>query len=622
MCGIIGFCGKGDPIPILLQGLKSLEYRGYDSAGVAVFDGKESMIEKSAGKIGILAEKLKTHPSYPPDSLLCGIGHTRWATHGAPCDVNSHPHTAASIALVHNGIIENYGDIQKMLMSKGYEFVSDTDTEVAAKLFDWHYRLSRSPLRAVFDASREMRGSFAFGIIFYDYPQTIFAIRRDSPLILAHCGDSSYIASDITAILDRTHEYVRLDEDICAVVHPDVIDYFDSTGKKINCKTEKVDWNFDEAQRGGFKHFMLKEIYESPDSIRRTVSPRIHEGFPDFGIPKLDGTYLIKRIKAGGMIHIVACGTAMHAGLIGKYLIEKYAGVRVSVEIASEFRYREPVISKNDTVILLSQSGETADTLAGLRYAKGRGIYTLAIVNVPGSTVAREADDVLYTMAGPEIAVASTKAYHVQCALLCLIAVKLGTGLKYISEDTAKGICARFEHEIPEAVRNVINSSERIRELASKIKGKEHIFYIGRGVDFQLCVEGSLKLKEISYIHSEAYAAGELKHGTISLVTDGVPVIALVTDPALYEKTLSGIREVKSRGAFVTAFISEAILSAENKRGNAVPADEILGIPAVGDSMTLFPAVTAFQLLAYHVSDLLGLDVDKPRNLAKSVTVE
>ena len=611
MCGIIGYTGKCKSVPILIEGLKTLEYRGYDSAGVSVCDGKDTATVKAKGRLSVLEEKLGSGEEL---TGTCGIGHTRWATHGEPSDTNSHPHSAEHLTMVHNGIIENYAEIGEMLRGAGYSFVSETDTERAAKLLDMFYAKSHDPLEAIFSACKVIRGSYAFGIMFHDIPEKIFSIRKDSPLIVAHQPDNgSFIASDIPAILKYTRSYFRLEEGIIAEISKDSVKFYNDKYEAVSQTPEEVDWNVDQAQKGGYPHFMLKEIYEEPEALRKTLEPRIHDGLPYFGIDKLDGEFLSRFTG----IHIVACGTAMHAGLIGKAIIEKLARVPVNVEIASEFRYRDPILRPDDLVILLSQSGETADTLAALRHAKAQGIYTLAIVNVIGSSVAREADSVLYTWAGPEIAVASTKAYSVQCSLLYLLAIRMALANGKMKEDEAKSICSAMLRDIPAIISEVLKLDRTIYGYATRIVNAEHVFYIGRDIDWALCTEGSLKLKEISYIHSESYAAGELKHGTISLITDGVPVIALMTASKVCEKTISGIREVKSRGALVIALASKSLAEKYD-----IPHDELLLIPEIDELLMPFPAVTVLQLLAYHVSALKGLDVDKPRNLAKSVTVE
>ncbi len=609
MCGIIGYTGSECAAPILVDGLRALEYRGYDSAGVALSADKSITAIKSKGRIDLLEQKLKTHDL--PDSR-CGIGHTRWATHGEPSDVNAHPHVADSLALVHNGIIENYAVIENRLKLSGYEFLSQTDTEAAAYLIDFYYKLSRDPIGSLYAACDELRGSFAFGVIFADIPDKIYAVRRDSPLIVAVTDGCGLIASDVTAILSHTNRYYRIDEGIVAVVGKGEVEFFDRAKKPVVQKEEQVDWNVSRAQKSGFPHFMLKEIFEEPEAIRKTVTPRLDGGIPFFGADAPSA----EQLASYDRIHVVACGTAMHAGLIGKALFEKLARIPVNVEIASEFRYRDPILEKNDLVILLSQSGETADTLAALRHAKSRGIATLAIVNVIGSSVAREADSVIYTLAGPEIAVASTKAYSVQCAILLLLAVSAALGKKTLSADDAMALCSALVEGVPAEVSAVLEQSDEIRKIARRYTGCENLFYIGRGIDCQLCTEGSLKLKEISYIHSEAYAAGELKHGTISLITEGVPVIALITERSLCEKVISAIREVKSRGARVLCIIADDIAD-----DFSIPCDDMIRFSAES-ALSLFAAATVLQLFAYHAAALRGLDVDKPRNLAKSVTVE
>ena len=615
MCGIIGYTGEDQALPVLIKGLRALEYRGYDSAGVALYGGDGITTVKAKGRIDLLEEKLKISPPHPS---LCGIGHTRWATHGAPSDLNAHPHSTENLSLVHNGIIENYAEVEAMLKGFGYTFVSETDTEAAAKLVDHFYKITCDPVKSVFSATGFLRGSFAFGAIFRDVPGRIYAVRRDSPLIVARCNHGSLIASDIPAILPYTKKYFRLPENTVAVIDEKSAEFFGRDGKKLSLPEETVDWSVSEAQKSGYPHFMLKEICEEPEALRKTVGSRLVDSLPDF-------KDIIDRIPE--RIHIVACGTAMHAGLIGKTLIEMFARVPTEVCIASEFRYRDPILHGNELVLLLSQSGETADTLAALRHAKAAGVPTLAIVNVIGSSVAREADRVLYTLAGPEIAVASTKAYSVQCACLALMAIDLALKNGRMTEKEARGLTETLLTSVPEAVGKVIGMSEKIKVLADEFTDTEHLFYIGRGIDCDLCAEGSLKLKEISYIHSEAYAAGELKHGTISLVTDRVPVVAVMTDRSLAGKTLSGVREVKSRGAHLLVLTTDGV---KESLGAPIPCDKTITVPEIGCEdcpylarlLTLFPAVTALQLFAYHAAADRGLDVDKPRNLAKSVTVE
>lgn len=610
MCGIIGYTGAKEAVKLLLDGLETLEYRGYDSAGVALHTPSGIRTIKSKGKLAVLAEKLRDVGQI---SSTCGIGHTRWATHGEPSDCNSHPHFTENLALVHNGIIENYAEIAVMLEANGYNFLSETDTEVAAKLIDMLYLKYNNPLKAIFEATEIFRGSYAFGIIFANIPDTIYSIRKDSPLIVAKGADGGLIASDVPAILAHTKEYYRLEEGIVAKITKDDIRFYKNDLSETGQKTEKIDWNVEQAKKGGYPHFMIKEIHEEPESVRKTLMPRIQNGLPFFDVEALD-TDFINRFKA---IHIVACGTAMHAGLVGKNIIEKLARVAVTVEVASEFRYRNPILEKDDLVILLSQSGETADTLAALRHAKKNGIYTLAIVNVIGASVAREADSVIYTWAGPEIAVASTKAYTVQCALLYLFAIRLAVAKSKISDDKAKVLCEEMLTEVPKTIEAALLSENDVMNCAKNFVTAEHLFFIGRDIDHSIAVEASLKLKEISYIHSEAYAAGELKHGTISLITDGTPVIAITTQSNICEKTISGIREVKARGAYVLSVCTETLAKKYN-----IPCDVMIIVPDTKEELELFPAITLLQLFAYSVSYAKGLNVDKPRNLAKSVTVE
>ena len=611
MCGIIGYTGSAPALPVLLEGLKVLEYRGYDSAGIAVSDETGTIrIVKRQGRISQLEEALGGK-----DGLLgsCGIGHTRWATHGSPSDVNAHPHATKHLALVHNGIIENHETLAAFLSKEGYTFSSETDTEVAALLIDYLYQKTHDPLTAIFDAVSSLRGSFAFALVFASSPQTVFAIRKNSPLVVAAGDKEAFLASDVTAILPYTKHYFRPDENVAAVITPNGVSFFNSEKQRVTLPLETAKWSVEQAKKGGFPHFMLKEIHEEPDAIRRTVSSYVREGLPFF-----EQSALKKQTLASAKsIHIVACGTAMHAGLVGKALIEKWARIPTAVDVASEFRYRDPIIEKGDLVILLSQSGETADTLAALRHAKEKGALTLGIVNVIGSSVAQEADSALYTLAGPEIAVASTKAYTVQCAVLCLLGIHAALARGTLTEAEGRGICRALLESVPLAVESVLKQSAVIADHAHVLSESEHLFYIGRGMDHALAVEASLKLKEISYIHSEAYAAGELKHGTISLITDGVPVVALVTEKHTAEKTVSAIREVKARGASVLAICTEPL-----SKDIAIPAERHILIPSTEYGLDLFPTATAAQLLAYHVASHKGLDVDKPRNLAKSVTVE
>ena len=605
MCGIIGYIGKENSVKHLIEGLRALEYRGYDSAGVAYFDGENNLCRvKAAGRLANVEEKLKSHPE--ASYSHCGIGHTRWATHGEPTDANSHPQGTAALQLVHNGIIENYAGLKSELAALGYTFESDTDTEVAAKLLDYYLR-SSDKLTAIERLRNRIHGSYALGIIFADDPDEIYALRKDSPLIVGLGNGENFIASDITAILRYTRDYYQLEEGEIAIVRKDSVTIL-RDGREIKKEKKTALWDVEAAERGGYKHFMLKEIHEEPEAIVKTLRPRIKDGLPDFSGEKLDMGSLSKTSR----LFIVACGTAMHAGLIAKGLFESLARIPVEVTIASEFRYSDPIVGKGDTVLVISQSGETADSLAALRLAKEKGADTAAIVNVIGSSIAREADSVLYTLAGPEIAVASTKAYTVQTALLALIAINCGILRGTLSREDAKELTSGLIDRAPKAVAEMISRDDETKRLADIIKDAEHLFFIGRGADWHLASEGSLKLKEISYIHSEAYAAGELKHGTISLIVPGTPVIALSTVPELTGKMTSNIREVKARGAKVIA-ISSAPIS---------EADEQLTLPEIDPRLAFLPAAAAVQLLAYHTAVARGCDVDKPRNLAKSVTVE
>lgn len=607
MCGIVGYTGKNNCLPILIEGLRLLEYRGYDSSGISLAYSNRIETVKAKGKLSVLEERLR---ALELGKSFCGIGHTRWATHGSPSDVNSHPHNADTLTLVHNGIIENHREIEKMLLSEGYEFVSDTDTERAALLIDMLYKRTSHPLCALFEAQELLRGSYAFGIIFKDRPDKIYAMRKDSPLIIGYDANGSYIASDIPAILPYTDSCCRIDEGLVAEISRDTITFYENPNSRVAQKFEHIDWDPEQAQKGGYPHFMLKEINEEPKALRSTVERFVKDSLPDFdGIGDiLDG---IKDIR------IIACGTAMHAGLVGKYFIEKLARIPVTVDIASEFRYSDPILSKHSLVIFLSQSGETADTIAALRKAKELGVASLAIVNVFGSTLAREADRVIYTLAGPEISVASTKAYSVQCAVLCLLAIKLGLTAAALEPQSAAEHCRSLMGELESAIEATLSLSESISQIAQKLVDCEHLFYIGRGIDYCLATEASLKLKEISYIHSEAYAAGELKHGTISLVTEQTPIVAIMTDEKLAAKTLNGVHEVISRGAKIIIICTEAVVKA-----NSLPECELVVLPKTRELLYPFVCATAVQLLAYHTSAKKGLDVDKPRNLAKSVTVE
>lgn len=610
MCGIIGYTGSENAVPRLLEGLSALEYRGYDSAGIAVFEGNNSILcVKSKGRLALLREKISS--DYKDLTSMCGIGHTRWATHGEPSDRNSHPHGTKRVMIVHNGIIENYAELKVKLTNLGYSFESETDTETAAKLVDLMYEQTKDPVLAMQKAAKELSGSYAIGAVFADFPGVIYAMRKDNPLIIALSENGNFIASDIPAFLRYTRNYLRIDEGEVAVITKENVTVYNGEDV-VEKSTETAEWDMEAAEKGGFDHFMLKEIHEEPDAIVKTLRPRIKDGMPDFGVAELDD----KKLASFDRIHIVACGTAMHAGLIGKYAAEALARVPVNVEIASEFRYKNPILGKNDLMVIISQSGETADTLAALRLAKENGVYTLAIVNVTGSSIAREADSVIYTWAGPEIAVASTKAYSVQLSVMYMFALRLAYAKGALCEADVKKYVDELYNDIPKAVEKILSSKDAFVEIGKKYKDNEHIFFIGRGADYALSMEASLKLKEISYIHCEAYAAGELKHGTISLVTDGTPVFALANYDDLFEKMISNIKEVHARGARVILVCRE---------GTQVPegvADDILRVPDVSPLFMPVLAATATQLIAYYTALALECDIDKPRNLAKSVTVE
>lgn len=603
MCGIVGYIGGKNCADVLLDGLESLEYRGYDSAGIAVFENGVVKSVKTRGRLAALREKLET---VGVPSGNCGIGHTRWATHGKPSDENAHPHSGNKVTIVHNGIIENYASLKSELCEKGYQFISDTDTEVAAKLIDACY--TGDPIEAIRKAVKKIRGSYAFGILFHDIPDKIFAIRKDSPLIAASGNGENFIASDIPAILKYTKKYCLIDENEVAVLSHNDLKIMNLDGQIIEKQMQTATWDITAAKKDGYPHFMLKEIFEQPRAVRDTVYPRIRENAIHFdGIA--DGEF-----NGVERIHIVACGTAMHAGMVGKYAIESLARIPVDVDIASEFRYRNPVFCKNDYLIIISQSGETADTLAALRLAKNLGVKTLAVVNVVGSSIAREADHVIYTWAGPEIAVASTKAYSVQLSVMYMLAAKIAYENNKISGNEYKEFCEQLL-ELPHLIKKTLSAHDKCKSLAEKYNAASDVFFIGRGLDYAVSMEGSLKLKEISYVHSEAYAAGELKHGTISLIVDGVPVIAVATQEKLIEKTISNVKEVKARGAAVLLIAREG-----NESFDA--ADDVVAVPNARDIFMPSLSVLPLQMFAYYMAVNKGCDVDKPRNLAKSVTVE
>ncbi len=606
MCGIVGYIGKRNCTDVLIDSLRKLEYRGYDSAGIAVFENNTIKVEKCQGKLDNLVNKMKVDGK-PVGN--CGIGHTRWATHGEPSDINSHPHGNKRVSIVHNGIIENYAKIKAFLTEQGYSFVSQTDTETVAKLLDYYY--DGNPVDTILKVISEIEGSYALGIIFRDFPDRIFAVRKDCPLIIGVGQGENFIASDVPAIIDYTRDYYLLDSDEVAVITEDNITIYDNHKEPVEKELQTADWDADAAEKGGYKHFMLKEIHEQPTAVKTTITPRINEGMPDFSECGLDDG----KLASYNNIYIVACGTAMHAGMVGKYVIEKLARTRVTVDMASEFRYRDPIVGKGDLVILISQSGETADTREALLISKKKGADTLAFVNVKGSSIAREADMVMYTHAGPEISVASTKAFTVQISMMYMFAFKLAYAKKVITEEE----CREYVHkltQIPQLIEKTLTHDDEAQYAASRIMNAESLLYIGRGLDYALSMEGSLKLKEISYIHSEAYAAGELKHGPIALISEQTPVIAIATQSNIIGKTLSNISEVKSRGAKVVLMCSEDTVIKENV------ADYIIRIPQCDELLMPILAAVPLQLIAYYTAILRGNDVDQPRNLAKSVTVE
>ena len=606
MCGIVGYVGRRSAQDVLLDGLEKLEYRGYDSAGVALALDGGIRVVKSKGRLTQLRQKLAAQALA---QSFCGIGHTRWATHGEPSDVNSHPHSTPRVSIVHNGIIENYGILKERLMAKGYTFESETDTEVLVKLIDSCY--TGDPLRALQEALAKVRGSYALAVLFRDRPDTIFAVKRESPLIVGWGEGENFVASDIPALLKYTRRYSVLEEGDMAVCTAEGIRFYNEFAEPVQRPVLTADWDMEAAEKGGYPHFMLKEINEQPTAITATVSPRVEDGMPDLRIPQLTDEVL----RSIGTVHLVGCGTAMHAGMVGKAAIETLARVPAEVDIASEFRYRDPILNPNDLVIIISQSGETSDTLAALKLAKSRGVPVLAIVNVVGSSIARAADYVLYTYAGPEIAVASTKAYMVQLCVLYLFALRLAYARGRLSAAETRRYTAQLLRA-PEIIKARLADCEQIKYLASRYMNTQSCFFIGRGFDYSLSLEGSLKLKEISYVHSDAYAAGELKHGTISLITDGVPVIALATQKQVYEKTISNAKETRSRGARVLLFTTKNAVVPEGV------ADAVIRLDEYEDLLMPLQLIVPLQLFAYYMAVLRGCDVDKPRNLAKSVTVE
>ncbi len=608
MCGFVAYIGNNPAAPIILDGHAKLEYRGYDSAGLAVYDGEKINVQKAVGRLKVL-ENL-THGGESMPGYVC-IGHTRWATHGAPSDVNAHPHynKDRTIAVVHYGIIENYIPLRKKLLGKGYEFVSETDTEVLAQLLDYYYK--GNPLEAITKVLHRVEGSYALGIMFADFPDEIYAVRKDSPLIVGKSADGSFIASDVPAILKYTRTVYYVENQEVVKLTKDELHFYTVDEEEITKEPVTIEWDANAAEKGGYEHFMLKEIYEQPRTITDTISPRIKNG--DIVIDELNMTD--EEIKAVKKIYIVACGSAYHTGVTAKYVLEGLVRIPVEVDVASEFRYRNPILEEGTMVVVISQSGETADTLAALREAKARGFKVLGIVNVVGSSIAREADSVMYTWAGPEIAVATTKAYSAQLAALYLLTMKLGRVRGTISDELFASLLEDIK-KLPYQIELLLGQKEKIQRFANRYVGAKDIFFIGRGIDYAISLEGSLKLKEISYVHSEAYAAGELKHGTISLIEDGTLVVAVATQPALYQKTISNIVEVKARGAFVMAITTEDNTAMEKA------ADYIIYIPETNPYFANSLAIIPLQLFGYYVAVGKGCDVDKPRNLAKSVTVE
>ena len=609
MCGIIGYTGSADALPKITKGLSVLEYRGYDSVGLAARTELGVRTVKCKGRIDALRSRLEAEPIGTAHSA---IGHTRWATHGGPSDRNAHPHRSGRVVLVHNGIIENYDLLRTKLSAEGIAFLSETDTEVAAAVLARAYDETNEPVAAIRRAMRRLQGSYAFAILFDDRKDEIYAVRSGSPLLLARGSDGFYLASDLTALLPFTSEYDCLAEGEIACLTQAGVAVYRENERASEPMWRVTQMTAEAAERGGYPHFMLKEIFEQPEALRNVISPRIRAGMPDFSSDGLTDAFL----KAIRRIRIVACGSAMHAGLHGVHLFETLSGIPTSVSIASEYRYHPPIEKPDTLVILISQSGETADTLAALRYAKGMGLPTLAIVNALETTIAREADHRVYTYAGPEIAVATTKGYATQVAALYLLALAIARAQGSLHEDRLVTLAKTLFEEVPLAMRVMLGKRGELRRLAERICKARHVFYIGRGSDYAMAEEGALKLKEISYIHAEAYAAGELKHGTISLIEKGTPVVAISTDPGLYEKTESNLREVRSRGAYVILLCREDAKVAEES------ADTVIRLPEWSSASSLFACMIALQLLSYETAALLGCDIDRPRNLAKSVTVE
>ena len=612
MCGIVGYTGMHSAAPVLLDGLSKLEYRGYDSAGIAVRDGeKQAEVIKAKGRLKKLIDKTNGGDSVPG---TCGIGHTRWATHGEPSENNAHPHMSddGNVVAVHNGIIENYQELKDKLIRNGYTFYSETDTEVAVKLVDYYYKkYEGTPVDALTHAMVRIRGSYALAIMFKEYPEEIYVARKDSPMILGVENGESFIASDVPAILKYTRNVYYIGNLEMARVRKGEITFFNLDGDEVEKQPKVIEWDAEAAGKAGFEHFMIKEIHEQPKAVADTLNSVLHDGVIDLSDVGLSE----EEIKNISQIYIVACGSAYHVGMAAQYVLEDLARIPVRVELASEFRYRKPLLDKNGFAIIISQSGETADSLAALREAKSKGVRTLGIVNVIGSSIAREADNVFYTLAGPEISVATTKAYSTQLIASYLLAIQFAKVREEITQEQYDGLIAELQ-TLPEKIQKIIDDKERLQWFASKQVNAKDIFFIGRGIDYAISMEGSLKMKEISYIHSEAYAAGELKHGTISLIEDGTLVIGCLTQPALYEKTVSNMVECKSRGAYLMGLTTYGNYNIEDT------ADFVTYIPKTDPHFATSLAVIPLQLMGYYVSVAKGLDVDKPRNLAKSVTVE
>mgnify|MGYP001154692860 CR=1 FL=1 len=612
MCGIVGYIGREQAAPVLLSGLKKLEYRGYDSAGIAVRKNETENIEvvKAKGRLRVLSEKTDEGRAVLG---TCGIGHTRWATHGEPSEINAHPHFSQdkSVVLVHNGIIENYQELKAKLTKAGYSFYSQTDTEIAAKLVDYYYKKTGNPLEAISRTMLRVRGSYAFGIMFKDIPDKIYAARKDSPLIIGKSDNGCLIASDVPAILDNTRSVYYIDNLEMAELDGENVHFYNIDQDEIEKEMVQIEWDAEAAEKSGFEHFMLKEIYEQPRAVKDTVAAYVEDG--NINLEKIGiSDDMLKSLER---IYIVACGSAYHVGLVGKYVFEELMDIPVEVDLASEFRYRNPKLIKNSLVIIISQSGETADSLAALRLAKEKGVPVLGIVNVVGSSIARESDYVAYTYAGPEISVATTKAYSTQLIVVYLMAVQGAFAKDIINAGRKEELMGEIE-SLPEKIEHILNDKDRIQWFASKYANAKDVFFIGRGIDYAISMEGSLKMKEISYIHSEAYAAGELKHGTISLIEDGILVVGVATQEKLFEKTISNLAEVRSRGAYLMGLTTNGNYSIEDN------ADFAVYVPRTEQYFTTSLAIIPLQLLGYYVSVAKGLDVDKPRNLAKSVTVK